>query len=179
MSKSQEKQNDKMFQPKDPVYAKLIDELRLKIKHRKNEKPGSIRAGKVLCLHRFEEFNNVRAVTKFFSLYDLCENQYLRDQAIHRDYELGGDRSCFLNRAGDLEMVVLHIPKIDFKSQTFYDLASRLYLEVHFISSFKDPHIYTAACFSKWKKDESKGAISDKPAGILRKLSAALNTDIL
>lgn len=170
MSILQQKQEHRLFQPKDPVYAELIDNLRLKIKHREGQKTGDIRAKKVECLHRFEQFNNVRAVTKFFSLYSLCKNQYLKDQATQRDCETSGERSCFLDKNGAIRMIVLHILKSDFRSYKFYAIASRLCLEIHIISSFKDPTLYIGVCFTRREGEQRKVQITSKAGGIMKKL---------
>lgn len=168
-----------MLRPKDLEYARLIDELRLKIKHRRDEKPGSIRAFKVRCLHRFAEFNKVKSVCRFYSLYSLCGDQHLRNQATQRDFETGGKRSCFLDENGAISMIVLHIPKIDFKSYKFYRLASRLCLEVHVLSSFKDPNTYLSVCFSRRKGEQSKVKITPKAGGIMKKLLNVLSSVII
>ncbi len=82
---SQKKQEHKNFAPLDPVYAKMIYQLRLKIKHFQEQKPDEIRALKISCMRRFEQFNGVKQISRFYSLYTLCDDQHLRDQAVQRD----------------------------------------------------------------------------------------------
>ena len=177
MSMPQQKQEHKIFAPRDPVYAKMIDELRLKIKHREGLKPGVIRAKKVDCLHRFEAFNNVRAVNKFYSLYLLTDKKELRNIAVSREFETGGERTCFLDGDGNLSMIVLHVRKDEMKEYKYHSLMKKLSIEMHFISSFKDPRKYSAVCFSRQGEGaKSKVVITRKAAGLFRKLCKVISS---
>ncbi len=177
MSIPQAKQKDRIFKPIDPIYAGLIDDLRLKIKHREGLKPGVIRAKKVDCLHRFEAFNNVRAVNKVYSLYLLTDKKELRNIAVSREFETGGERTCFLDGDGNLSKIVLHIEKDLFKDNVLRSLAKKLSLGFNIISSFKDPKMYVGACFSRQGEDpKSKVIINRKAAGIFKKLCKVISS---
>ena len=156
MSISQKKNEDKIFAPRDLVYAKLIDNLRLEIKHYQGQKPEEIRALKTECIRQFEKFNKVRRVKQFFSLYALCSEKYLLDKAVQRDYVNSDDRDCFVDGNGRLAKIVLHVRKDEIREYKHHSIMKKLQIEMHFISSFKDPRMYSGVCYSRGREEPSK-----------------------
>ncbi|GAI86176.1 unnamed protein product [marine sediment metagenome] len=164
---------------KDPVYKLQIGDLKRYMRYYDGKQRGEkIKDLQIDCLRQFEIFNNVKKINRFFSLYDLCQNEDNRKRASKGKYTRGGSRTCFVDKDGNLSIVFLHIKKIELDTGRFYRIAVKLDLNVNFVSDFRDPLLYTGACFTR-KEDKSKGVINDKEGGVFRKLSEALNTDIL
>ncbi|MBA7517925.1 hypothetical protein ES705_09986 [subsurface metagenome] len=167
---------------KDPLYQLKIGDLKRYIRYYKGaHRDRKIRDLQIYCLRRFEKFNNAHKIDRFFSLYNLCQNEYQRKQVPKGKKDRDRSRTCFVDKTGNLSIVFLHIKKMELgwrDTDRFYRTAVRLDLNINFISDFVDPLSFTGVCFTR-KEDKCKGAISDKPAGVLKKLSEALNTDIL
>ncbi len=67
-------------------------------------------------------------------------------------------------------MIVLHIRKDEMREYKYHSLMKKLSIEMHFISSFKDPSTYVGVCYSRPGDDNGKIDISKKATGIFRKL---------
>ncbi len=157
--------------PKDPVYKKMIGDLKYSIRHYEG---GQIRALKIGCLRQFEKFNNVKHTNSYNSLYELCPILQQR-RAENRAYIAGGTRDSFKNTDGNISMIVLHIRRAKLDTKVFYGIARRLRLEMHIISSFKNPRQFIGVCFSRKEGEENKVEITPRAGGIFKKLFRVLS----
>ena len=81
------------------------------------------------------------------------------------------DRDCFVDGNGRLAKIVLHIRKDEIREFKYHSIMKKLQIEMHFISSFKDPRVYAAVCYSRLGENiKSKVVITPRAGGIMKRL---------